>query len=173
MKRCYLGLLLAFACLPACDKSPQPKATPESVKYYETAVILHGTISDNSGPIKLGTVEAKSVDGKLLAQTTLENTSKYQLSIAAGVALPIVLTFQPDKSVTSQNPMISVVMQASLSKFDINPATTAIAHHAKALGGYTLRNLVQAAEEGVHVPDANKTSTGFRGDPTKQYGGWH
>jgi len=30
-----------------------------------------------------------------------------------------------------------------------------------------------AADSTVGVPDANKTSTGFRGDPTKQYGGWH
>lgn len=41
------------------------------------------------------------------------------------------------------------------------------------MGGYTRANLVRAAEETVHVPDANKTSTGWRGDPTTQYGGWH
>ncbi len=66
-----------------------------------------------------------------------------------------------------------MVVQADINRYDISPLTNAIAQQAKALGGYTLRNMTQAAEDGVHVPDANKTSTGFRGDPTKQYGGWH
>jgi hypothetical protein len=51
--------------------------------------------------------------------------------------------------------------------------TTSIAKKAQALGGYTHANMVQAAEDTAKVPDANKTTAGFRGDPTTQYGGWH
>jgi hypothetical protein len=51
--------------------------------------------------------------------------------------------------------------------------TTAIAKAAKTMGGYTRTNMVRAAEETVSVPEGNKTSTGWKGDPTTQYGGWH
>ena len=44
---------------------------------------------------------------------------------------------------------------------------------AKAMGGYNRANMIHAAENTVHTPDANKTTTGWRGDPTTQYGGWH
>ena len=74
--------------------------------------------------------------------------------------------------VNSEQWMVAVVDE-KISQYQINPATTAIAKAAKTMGGYTRANLVRAAEETVHVPDANKTSTGWRGDPTTQYGGWH
>ena len=69
--------------------------------------------------------------------------------------------------------MVSVVVYTSIKKYDINELTTLIAKKAKALGGYTQINMVLAADSTVGIPDANKTTTGFRGDPTKQYGGWH
>ncbi|HCT99478.1 MAG TPA: hypothetical protein DF614_05290 [Methylococcaceae bacterium] len=60
-----------------------------------------------------------------------------------------------------------------MTSYDINALTTRIAQRAKSLGGYTRQNMVLAAGDSVNVPDANKTTTGFRGDPTSQYGGWH
>jgi hypothetical protein len=51
--------------------------------------------------------------------------------------------------------------------------TTAIAKKAQSMGGYNHANMVRAAEGTIAVPDANKTTEGFRGDPTTQYGGWH
>jgi hypothetical protein len=93
------------------------------------------------------------------------------LEIPAGTALPILLNFTPEAPKADK--LISVAVLPNSSRYDINPLTTAIAKQAKALGGYTRRNLSRAAEDKVNVPDANKTSTGFRGDPTSQYGGWH
>lgn len=37
------------------------------------------------------------------------------------------------------------------------------------MGGYNRANMVRAAEGTVAVPDANKTTEGFRGDPTTQW----
>jgi hypothetical protein len=68
---------------------------------------------------------------------------------------------------------ISVVVDADVTNYDINSFTTNIAAKAKSLGGYTRKNMILAASDSVHTPDANKTSAGFRGDPTSQYGGWH
>lgn len=167
------AILFIVGLLSACNKQPQPQIAKEPLKKYETAVSLQGAVSDNNGLIKSGKVEAKTESGQLLAETTLENTARFQLNIPAGVALPVILSFSPNDAKSGGEKMLSVAVQPGIRKYDINPLTTAISKQAKALGGYTLRNMTRAAEEAVHVPDANKTSTGFRGDPTTQYGGWH
>jgi hypothetical protein len=69
--------------------------------------------------------------------------------------------------------MTAAIIYPNIKKYDINELSTAIAKKAKVLGGYTHYNMMRAAESTVSVPDANKTTTGFKGDPTKQYGGWH
>ncbi|MGZ4959384.1 MAG: hypothetical protein ACXV7J_09030 [Methylomonas sp.] len=173
MKLCRsLILLLAVGFLTACGNNSQPQQSArEAVRKYDHAVTLQGSVSDNKGLIKSGKVEARSPSGQLLAETALENSARFQLEIPAGTELPVILNFVPPEPATEK--MVSVAVQPAISRYDINPSTTAIAKQAKALGGYTLRNMKQAAEDMVHVPDANKTSTGFRGDPTTQYGGWH
>jgi hypothetical protein len=168
------ALLLAAGLLNACGKNSQPQhVSKEPIKLYEKAAILQGSVSNNSGPIKAGKIEARLPGGELLAETTLENSARFQLEIPAGTKLPVILSFSPVEQSRDTEKMISVAVQPAISRYDINPLTTAIAKQAKALGGYTVRNMTQAAEEMVNVPDANKTSTGFRGDPTTQYGGWH
>lgn len=166
-----VAILLAAGLISACGNEAQ-QAMPEPVKKYERAHTLQGSVSNNSGFIKSGKVEARLVNGQLVAETTLENSARYQLDIPPGTELPLILNFLPEAGSNGEK-LISVAVQPDISKYDINPSTNAIAKQAKALGGYTLRNMTRAAEDMVHVPDANKTSTGFRGDPTTQYGGWH
>jgi hypothetical protein len=167
-----LAMLIAAGLLNACGEDTQPRqAAREPIRMYERAVTLQGSVSSDGGPIKAGKIEARRESGELLAETTLENSARYQLEIPAGTVLPVILTFLPAEHGSEK--MISVAVQPAISKYDINPLTTAIAKQAKALGGYTLRNMTRAAEDRVNVPDANKTSSGFRGDPTTQYGGWH
>jgi hypothetical protein len=169
----FTVLLLIVGLLSACNQEPQPQIAKEPLKKYATAVSLQGSVSDNNGLIKSGKVEAKTESGQLLAETTLENSARFLLTIPAGVDLPVILSFSPIEPKAGVEKMLSVAVQPIISKYDINPLTTAIAKQAKVLGGYTLRNMTRAAEEAVRVPDANKTSSGFRGDPTTQYGGWH
>ncbi len=168
------AFLLLAGYLSACGKeAPAPQIAKEASAKYDKAVTLQGTVSNNAGPIKAGKVEAMSLADELLAETTLENSARYQLQIPAGTTWPVVLNFLPGTGAAGAEKMLSIAIQPTTGKYDINPSTTAIAKQAKSLGGYTLRNLTRAAEDRVNVPDANKTSTGFRGDPTTQYGGWH
>lgn len=165
--------LLSASLLAGCGSDKQAKVAPaETVQRYEKEVLLQGTVSAES-LIKTGKVEARLPNGQLLAEMWLDNSARYQLSIPAGTVLPVILSYMAAETAKEREKMISVVVQTGISRFDINPLTTAIARQAKTLGGYTLRNMTQAAADSVHVPDANKTSTGFRGDPTTQYGGWH
>ncbi|MEY4211336.1 MAG: hypothetical protein RLZ92_1717 [Pseudomonadota bacterium] len=174
MKSSRIVWLLMAVLFAGCGKEAKPqKVLKESIQKYEKVVTLQGSVSNNSGLVKSGKIEARLPSGELLAETVLENSARYQLQIPAGTVLPLILSFSPTDASQNADKLISVVVQADINRYDISPLTTAIAQQAKALGGYTLRNMSQAAEDGVHVPDANKTSTGFRGDPTKQYGGWH
>lgn len=158
----------------ACGQDrPSVINKPEAVQKYEREVVLQGSVSLNGAGAKTGRVEARLPNGALLAEVQLENSSRYQLTIPAGTVLPLILSYLPVESGQSGDKLISVVVQTSLYKYDINSLTTAIAARAMSLGGYTSKNMIQAAADSVNIPDANKTTTGFRGDPTTQYGGWH
>lgn len=132
-------------------------ATQSVTKYTETSVLLSGKVEN-----KTGNVEA--LDGENVVSSTNVENGHYQLEIPAQTKLPIVL---------QSGDFISVVVDTDVTNYDINSFTTNIAAKAKSLGGYTRKNMISAASGSVHTPDANKTSTGFRGDPTSQYGGWH
>ncbi len=156
-KLLLLGLFNTFL-LSACNEMQQSKPATQSVtKYTATSILISGKVEN-----KTGNVEALD-DENVIASANVEN-GRYQLEIPAQTKLPIVLR--------SDN-LISVVIDAEVTNYDINSLTTNIAVKAKLLGGYTRQNMIVAASNSVNTPDANKTSTGFRGDPTSQYGGWH
>jgi hypothetical protein len=171
----HFTLLLFFmvSCfLTGCEKSNRNTATIKQViKTYEQTTTLEGVVSNNEGPIKAGTIKVTDNNEELVASTALQNNGHYSVKIPADTFLPIVLTFYPETAEGEK--LITAVVHPGITKYDINPLTTSIAKKALAMGGYTHANMVRAAEGTANVPDANKTTAGFRGDPTKQYGGWH
>lgn len=167
-----LLLLMASCFLTGCEKSNQNTASiNQAIKKYEQATTLQGIVSNNDGPIKAGTIKVTDNNEELVASTAVQNNGHYCVEIPADTVLPIVLTFYPEAA--DGEKLITAVVHPSITKYDINPLTTSIAKKAQAMGGYTHANMVRAAESTVTVPDANKTTAGFRGDPTTQYGGWH
>jgi hypothetical protein len=170
-----LGMLVASVVLlfgnSGCGSEAPKSAFPQqSVKKYAQATLLQGSVSDDKGPIKSGTVKVSDEKGMVIAETALQGSEHYRVQVPAGTLLPIVLTFYP---VSGGDSLITAVIHPGVTKYDITPLSTAIAKKAKALGGYTHGNLLVAAEGMGTVPDDNKMTAGFRGDPTKQYGGWH
>lgn len=144
--------------LTACNETQQSKPVVQKVeKYTATSVLLSGKVQNGSS------IEAIDEKQNVIVSATVEN-GRYKVEIPAQTKLPIVLR---------SGDLISVVVDTDLTSYDINDLTTKIAAAAKSLGGYTRQNMTLAASNSVNVPDANKTSTGFRGDPTSQYGGWH
>lgn len=173
---------LGFACiflvcgwvLTGCDAKPKSSIVAKvSVQKYEKIKTLHGLVTNDEGPVKTGIIKALSETGEELSQTQLEGSSQYSLDVPAGTVLPFILAYYPSADASDAQRMIAAVVHAGASKFDINVLSTRIAEKAKAAGGYTHKNLVRAAEESGTVPASNKTTAGFRGDPTTQYGGWH
>jgi len=174
--RAVIGCLLPATLLlmMGCESKPQPAAVAKAtVEKYAAATVLQGLVAGDGGPLKTGSVKALSEKGELVASTELAGDAHYKLEIPAATELPLLLTYFPDANAPADKRMLAAVIHTSLSKYDINPSSTRIAKQAKALGGYTHKNLVRAAEETGIVPADNKTTAGFRGDPTTQYGGWH
>lgn len=164
-----LVILSGFA-ITGCEQGKKTaKVSQAVVKKYAQATTLEGVVSNNKGVIKNGTVEVTDENGHLITQAVVDN-GHYRVEIPANTVLPILLTFSSESSTEK---LVAAVIHDTITKYEINPATTAIATAAKAMGGYTHANMTRAAADTVHTPDANKTTTGWRGDPTTQYGGWH
>ena len=169
---CILGV---GGMLTGCDSKPQPSsvASQPSQEKYEQIKTLQGLVANDDGPVKTGIIKVLTEKGQELSRIELTDGPHYSLDVPAGTALPIILAYYPKADASDEQRMISVVVHAAASKFDINPLSTRIAKQAKAMGGYTHKNMVRAAESVGTVPASNKTTAGFRGDPTTQYGGWH
>jgi len=162
-----IASIVLVACGDQKKKSPVIKVP---VQKYKQVKVLTGSVLDEKGSVLYGELKVADSAGQVVATTQLENSKYFSVEIPAGTTLPIVITVKPKGS---SEKLRAVIISPAISKYEINPLTTRIAKQAKALGGYTYANLTMAAGNTVGVPDGNKTSTGFRGDPTKQYGGWH
>ena len=171
------SLILTGFFLMGCDnkdKSPKTNFTiQQKVQKYSKDTVLKGKVTNKKGTILSGEIKVLDSKGAVIVTTQLNNDYHYSVTIPAGTVLPIELKFYPAEGDTEAKKMTSAVIYPNIKKYDINELTTLIAKKAKAMGGYTHAHMVSAAESTVSVPDANKTTAGFRGDPTKQYGGWH
>ena len=165
-----LIVILASVTLAGCDdKQKQVKAFPHEVKKYTQPTALEGTVSNNKANIKTGKIKVTDDSGRSITNAELDNGHS-RVDIPAHTELPLLLTVTSEADAEQ---LSVAVIDDKITIYQINPTTTAIVKAAKAMGGYSKANMVRAAEETVHVPDANKTSSGWKGDPTTQYGGWH
>jgi hypothetical protein len=165
-----LPAILSGFVVTGCEQGQKTaKVSPAVVKKYVQATTVEGVVSNNDGVIKSGTVNVTDENGQLITHVAVDH-GHYRVEIPANTVLPILLTLTSESGAEK---WVAAVIHESITKYDINPSSTAIAKAAKAMGGYTHANMVRAAEDTAHVPDANKTSSGWRGDPTTQYGGWH
>jgi len=161
---------LSSVVITGCDQGQKTaKVGQVLVKKYTKATTLECVVSNNKGVIKTGRVEVTDETGRLITHVDVVD-SHFSVEIPANTVLPILLTFSSE---SSTDKLVTAIIDDPITRYYINPSTTAIAKAAKEMGGYTRANMVRAAENTVHTPDANKTTTGWSGDPTTQYGGWH
>jgi hypothetical protein len=169
----FLLSLFLSACNNSDNSSKPTIPIQEKIQVYSKQTILKGKVSSEDKTFTSGSILVTDVKGKTVATTQLGKGNHYSVTIPSGTGLPIILSFSPEGNDNKKDKLIAVALYPAIKVYDINDTSTAIASTAKARGGYTHKNMVFAADNLVGVPDANKTSTGFRGDPTKQYGGWH
>lgn len=174
----YLSMLvLSSLVLNACnnsDSNSKPAfAIQERVQLFSKQTVLKGKVSSEDKTFSSGNILVTDVKGKTITTAQLGTGNHYSVTIPSGTVLPIILSFTAEGNTSKKDILNAVALYPAIKVYDINDTSTAIAASAKSRGGYTHKNMVFAADNLVGVPDANKTSTGFRGDPTKQYGGWH
>ena len=167
---------VAGLCLSACgDKAPSSASYPAA-----QPTRLSGHVSNDDGPVLKARVEAKDAKGALLAQTELAGgANSYQLALPAAAAYPVILTAYPEA--TPGEPLKAAVASPLAAEQDLSPVSTIIVDTALSLGGINEANLAKAAGAAISLRKKSggggggggATTESFKGDPTKQYGGWH
>ena len=154
--------------LSACGGSSSPSTQSSAAESVITGLVL-----DDDTPITQGKIEAADRNGKVVANTTLNGDAHYRLKLPAGTAFPVVLTAKPEGEGQT---LKAAVTSDLVSEQDISSVTTIVVDTAMNLGGLTDTNLAKAAGAAIsqrRSSGGSGGSAGFKGDPTKQYGGWH
>jgi hypothetical protein len=109
----------------------------------------------------------------VIANTEVGGDGHYRIAIPVGAKYPVVLSasFEGEGS-----PLKAAVTSDLATDQNISSVTTIVVNTAMNLGGLTEVNLAKAA--GAAISQRKSTggsggSAGFKGDPTKHYGGWH
>lgn len=156
--------LLSVVWLAGCGESGVGFGT-------QKAAHIEGIVTERDEPVTQGKIEAKDKNGKTVASAELQGTSNYAITLPANAAYPVTLEILVDDSLLE-----AVVMDATSVQQDISTMSTLVVQSARNLGGITKGNMAQAAINAIRQNKKSSgkgTSTGFKGDPTKQYGGWH
>jgi len=166
MKSLFYSVIAAALMLGGCGESPNGKG-PATVAYSH----VEGIVTDRDGPVTSGKITVKDKNGAAVATVLLDGDSKYSVNIPANTAYPIYL------EVAGHDELLeAVVIDASAVKQDITPMSSLVVRSARDLGGVTKENMARAAINAISqskTAGGKGTTAGFKGDPTKQYGGWH
>jgi len=92
-------------------------------------LFLEGVVSNDKGVIRTGTVEVTDENGHSIAHVTVDN-GHYSVEVPAKTVLPILLTFSSEPGTEK---LVAAVIHDTITKYEINPSTTAIAKAAKAM----------------------------------------
>lgn len=167
MKPKFFLLVPALLALAGCgDSGSSRTASPAEDR-------IAGLVLTDEGPVARAKVEASDRDGKPVATTEAGGDAHYRLTLPAGTAYPVVLTARAENL---PQPLKAVVTSELAEEQDISEVTTLVVETAMNLGGLTEANLAKAAGAAISQRKSrggSGSSSGFKGDPTKQYGGWH
>lgn len=176
-KTISLSSAWAFALittLTGCDSGGTSARTTSAGPVKLTVSVLN-----DEGPVTAAKIEAKDSGGSVIARGELKNGAKADLSIPAGTRFPLIVFAYPDES--PNQPLKAAVTDNQATEQDVSPVTTIVVDTALSLGGITETNLAKAAgaaiaqrkRSGGGGGGGGATTESFKGDPTKQYGGWH
>jgi hypothetical protein len=132
---------------------------------------IEGVVTDRDEPVTQGKILAKDAGGQTVATTDVSKDSKFAITIPATAHYPGVLEVTTGESVLE-----AVVLDPMPAQLDISTMSSLVVQSARDIGGITKANMAQAAINAIRQnkkASGKSTLAGFKGDPTKQYGGWH
>jgi len=173
--RLLILCLSASLGLAACGDNAPSASSPAAA----TPTRLSGHVSNDDGPVLKAHVEAKDAKGSVVAKAELQGANNYQLTLPVGTAYPVILTATLEAA--PNEPLKAAVSSSLAAEQDISPVSTIIVDTALSLGGLNEANLAKAAGAAISLRKKSggggggggATTESFKGDPTKQYGGWH
>ena len=168
-----ISSLLIASTLTACDNKDKKPTNPfgqTTIQKYSKDTALTGSVNNAKGMVLTAKIKVTNEQGKTITTGSVIE-GNYSITIKANTPLPLIITVTPTEKGTDK--LQVVIVSKAVKKYTINELTTIIAKKAKEMGGYTYQNMEYAAMNSTAIPDSNKTTGGFRGDPTSQYGGWH
>ncbi|BBL70569.1 hypothetical protein [Methylogaea oryzae] len=164
---CGYGLAaLVIAVLAGCGESNPGAAA------VAAPATLSGSVIGDEGPVKEAQVELQDSHGQVLGKTALHGGSRYSLPAPKSGAYPVVIV----ATTAGGETLKAVLTKAVVTDQDLTPMSTLLVEAAQQLGGFTDENIAKAARAAIgqrQVQGGSRSSSGFKGDLTKQYGGWH
>jgi hypothetical protein len=160
------AIVAMLLLLGGCSESSNDKRA--SIGAYSR---IEGIVTDRDGPITSGKIIIKDKNGAAITSVTLNGDSKYSADIPANAAYPVFLEIEGHDELLE-----AVVLDPTAVKQDITPMSSLVVRSARDLGGITKENMARAAINAISqskTASGKNTTAGFKGDPTKQYGGWH
>ncbi len=167
MKLFIYLLMMPVLFVAGCGDS----STPGKPGLSGAAVQLRGIVANREGPVSAGQVVIRDSNGRTIATVQLQGQKGYSATIPANTSYPIIL------SVSNEGKELrAVVLNPETEKQDITVMSTLVVESAENLGGFTRENMARAATNAINqsrTKSGKGTVAGFKGDPTKQFGGWH
>lgn len=134
-------------------------------------IALH--VFSDDGPMDRARISVEESGGKEIAAAELAGESRVMVTIPSTARYPLIVKAFP---VDGSAPLKAAVTSAMVTEQDVSPVTTLVVDAALSFGGLTEQNLAKAAGAAIsqrRTSGGSGSSSGFKGDPTKQYGGWH
>ncbi len=164
----YYLLLAALVLLTGCGDSSTSSGKSE---VSAATVRLRGIVANREGLLSEGQVVIRDSNGRTITTVQLQGQKGYTATIPADTSYPIMLSVSDDGK-----ELRAVVLNPETEKQDITIMSTLVVESAENLGGFTRENMARAATNAINqsrTKSGKGTVAGFKGDPTKQFGGWH
>jgi hypothetical protein len=161
--------VLVALVLNGCEGSGGGGSAPTATAAARIA--LH--VFSDDGPVDRARISVEDVGGKEVAAAELTGEPRVYVSVPAGARYPLIVKANPADGSAA---LKAAVINSLVTEQDVSPVTTLVVDAALSFGGLTEQNLAKAAGAAIsqrRTSGGSGTSSGFKGDPTKQYGGWH
>ncbi|MDD1649274.1 MAG: hypothetical protein LUO80_02615 [Methylococcaceae bacterium] len=156
---CALTIAVAGLLTTGCDSG----SSSSSISAVSAQAKIEGYVSDVHGPILQGKLEVKDKNDKLILTQSLDGQSnRYEITVPAGTAYPILLVVTPPPGPVAQ--VVRAVVTSPLAdRMDITDVTSLVVDAAFALGGLTETNIAKASGGAIGLRQRQGVSSGAGG----------